>query len=179
MPKCLPSPVNASRSGAGFGTSLGEGNCFSPTEVSHGTQIFEEGIRGRQARNEKAQNRYLEERPLRPNGQEPQAGDRDRPVGGEGQGQESAEESFDKARGGFEKDGEEIEEGEESEESEESEEVEAVTLVMAGLDPAIHDLLLLPRKASRSVQTCTGSVKNVDGRVKPTAVRFMLIPSLA
>jgi hypothetical protein len=87
---------------------------FSPTEESHGTQIFEESNRGRSARNEKAQNRYIEERPLRSNGQEPQAGDRDRPVGGEGQGQEGTEESFEVARG-FEKDSEEIQESEEVE----------------------------------------------------------------
>ncbi len=47
-------------------------------------------------------------------GQEPQAGDCDRTVGGEGQGQEGAEEGCEEAEGVEEKDGEEIEaEGEE------------------------------------------------------------------
>ena len=59
-----------------------------------GKKILEEGIRQRQARDEETQGRQAEERPLRPQGQEPQAGDRDRPVGSAGQGQEGAEEGI-------------------------------------------------------------------------------------
>jgi hypothetical protein len=77
-------------------------------EKSNGTQIFKEGVGRRQARDEEAQGWYAEERPLGPQGQEPQAGDCDRTVGGEGQGQEGAEEG-----------------SEEAEDEEESEEVKA------------------------------------------------------
>jgi hypothetical protein len=91
---------------------------FSPNggkpEKSDGTQIFEEGVDRRQARDEEAQVRYAEERPFGQEGQEPQAGDCDRTVGGEGQGQEGAEEGF-----------EETEDFEENSEEAEGEEVEA------------------------------------------------------
>jgi hypothetical protein len=76
---------------------------FLPTEGKpeeiDGTQIFEESIDRRQARDEKAQGWYAEERPFRPQGQEPQAGDCDRTVGGAGQGQEGAEEGIEEAQG--------------------------------------------------------------------------------
>src|ERR1700733_1618678 len=61
-------------------------------EKNHGTQsteIFEEGVEHRRTRDEEAQGRHLEERPLRPHGQEPQAGDRDRPFRGAGRGREA------------------------------------------------------------------------------------------
>src|SRR4029453_14801777 len=58
------------------------------------SQIFEEGVERRHARDEEAQGRYAEEWPLGPQGQEPQTGDGDRTVGGEGQGQEGAEEGL-------------------------------------------------------------------------------------
>ncbi|MEH2519818.1 hypothetical protein V1279_005391 [Bradyrhizobium sp. AZCC 1610] len=67
-------------------------------EKSDGTQIFEEGVDRRQARDEKAQGWYAEERPFGQEGQEPQTGDCDRTVGGEGQGQESAEEGFEETQ---------------------------------------------------------------------------------
>jgi hypothetical protein len=83
-------------------------------EESDGTQIFEEGVDRRQTRDEEAQIRHAEERPLGPEGQEPQTGDCDRAVGGEGQGQEGAEEVGQETQGGEEEDSEEIEaEGEE------------------------------------------------------------------
>ena len=61
------------------------------------------------ARDEEAQGRHVEERPLGQEGQEPQAGDCDRTVGGEGQGQEGAEEGIEEAQGFEEEDGEEVE----------------------------------------------------------------------
>jgi hypothetical protein len=85
---------------------------FLPNEAkpenSDGTQIFEEGVGGCRARDEEAQGRHVEERPLGQEGQEPKAGDCDRPVGGEGQGQEGAEEGIEEAQG-FEEEGEEVE----------------------------------------------------------------------
>ena len=63
----------------------------------------------RRARDEEAQGWHAEERPLGQEGQEPQTGDCDRTVGGEGQGQEGAEEGFEEAEGFEEKDGEEVE----------------------------------------------------------------------
>ena len=56
-------------------------------ENNHGTKIFEEGIRQGRARDEEAQGRDIEERPVRQDGQEPQTGDRDRPFGSAGAGQ--------------------------------------------------------------------------------------------
>jgi hypothetical protein len=90
---------------------------FLPNEAkpenSDGTQIFEEGVGGCRARDEEAQGRYVKERSLGQEGQEPQTGDCDRSVRGEGQGQEGAEEGIEEAQGveeGVEeKDGEEIE----------------------------------------------------------------------
>jgi hypothetical protein len=77
-------------------------------EKSNGTQIFEEGVDRRQAGDEKAQSWHAEERPLGPEGQEPQTGDCDRTVGGEGQGQEGAEEGCEETED-VEEDGEEVE----------------------------------------------------------------------
>ena len=76
-------------------------DCFSPPENDHGTKIFKEGIDRRRTRDEEAQGRDVEERPIRQKGDEPKAGDRDRPFRGAGRRQEGAEESFQ------EKDGEE------------------------------------------------------------------------
>src|SRR5450631_486134 len=47
-------------------------------ENMHGTKIFKEGIRQGRTRDEEAQRRHAEKRRLRPQGQKPQAGDRDR-----------------------------------------------------------------------------------------------------
>jgi hypothetical protein len=92
-------------------------NGGKPEEIDV-TQIFEDGVGRRQARDEEAQGRHVEERPLRQEGQEPQAGDCDRAVRGEGEGKEGAEEGC-----------QEAEDGEEAE----SEEVSALrVLVMAG-----------------------------------------------
>ena len=63
-------------------------------ENSHGTEVFEDGIRQGRSRNEEAQGWYLEERAIGQEGQEPQAGDRDRSFRGEGRGSEGAEEGF-------------------------------------------------------------------------------------
>ncbi|UPJ47625.1 hypothetical protein IVB30_30805 [Bradyrhizobium sp. 200] len=92
-------------------------------EESDGTQILEEGVDRCQARDEEAQGRHVKERPFRQESQEPQTGDRYRSVGGEGQGQEGAEEGSEEAQGFEEKDGEE--------KSEEGEAVEPVTAVIA------------------------------------------------
>jgi hypothetical protein len=79
-------------------------------EKGNGTKIFEEGIDRCRTRDEEAQGWYAEERRFGPEGHEPQAGDCDRTVGGEGQGQEGAEEGLEEAENGFEeKDGEEVE----------------------------------------------------------------------
>jgi hypothetical protein len=81
---------------------------------NHGTQIFEEGVERRQSRDEKTQGWHAEERPLGQEGQEPQTGDCDRPVGSEVEGQEGAEEGLEETQGDEEKGGEEVEaEGEE------------------------------------------------------------------
>ena len=77
-------------------------------ENDHGTKIFEEGLRRRRTRDEEAQGRHIEERPLRQEGQEPQAGDRDRPVRGARRGQEGAEEGREEAEDGEEAEGEEV-----------------------------------------------------------------------
>src|SRR3954465_3327550 len=76
-------------------------------EIDYGTQIFQEGFHRRQARNEEAQERYLEERSFGQEGQEPQAGGRDRPLRGARQGQEGAEESFEETEDDQEAEGEE------------------------------------------------------------------------
>jgi len=100
-------------------------------ENNHGTKIFEESVSQGQARDERAQGRDSEERSIRSQGQEPQAGDRDRSFRGEGGRQEGPEEGLEKK--------EELQEAE----------VEKVVhpkpasyFVMAGLDPAIHVFLL-------------------------------------
>ena len=59
---------------------------------NHGTEIFQEGIGRRRARDEEAQGRDIEERPIRQEGQEPQTGDRDRSFRGPGRRRESPEE---------------------------------------------------------------------------------------
>src|SRR5436190_10447236 len=65
-------------------------------ENNHGTKIFEESISQGQARDERAQGRDSEERSIRSQGQEPQAGDRDRSFRGEGGRQEGPEEGLEK-----------------------------------------------------------------------------------
>jgi len=70
---------------------------FLQPENNHGTKIFEEGIRQGRTRDEGTQRRDVEERPLGTKGHKPQAGDRDRPFGGEGGGCESPEEDLEEA----------------------------------------------------------------------------------
>jgi hypothetical protein len=67
---------------------------FPQPENNHGTKIFEEGIRQGRTRDEGTQRRDVEERPLGAEGHKPQAGNRDRPFGGEGGGSESPEEDL-------------------------------------------------------------------------------------
>src|SRR6266480_142507 len=93
-------------------------------ENNHGTEIFEESVSQGQARDERAQGRDSEERPVRSQGQGPQAGDRDRSFRGEGGRQEGPEEGLEKK--------EELQEAE----------VEKIAhsklyFIMAGLDLAI------------------------------------------
>ena len=66
--------------------------CKENYDGTQSTQIFEEGIRQRRARDEEAQRRHVEERPVRSNGQEPQAGNRDRSLRGAGRRTQGAEE---------------------------------------------------------------------------------------
>jgi hypothetical protein len=111
---------------------------FSPSRKageSNGTQIFEEGIGRRRPRNEETQGRHAEERPLGQEGQEPQAGYRDRAVGGEGQGQEGAEKGIEEG----------IEEAEDVEEKD-REEVEAV----GGRAPSLRAQRSNPESRRRS-----------------------------
>src|SRR6266702_2001289 len=61
-------------------------------ENGHGTEVFETGIRRCRARDEKAQGRHFEERPLRQESREPEAGDCDWSFRGAGGRQESPEE---------------------------------------------------------------------------------------
>src|SRR5260370_32126480 len=63
-------------------------------ENNHGTKIFEEGIGQGRTRDEEAQGRDSEERSIRSQGQEPQAGDRNRSFRGEGGRQEGPEEAL-------------------------------------------------------------------------------------
>jgi hypothetical protein len=77
-------------------------------ENNHGTEIFEKGIRQGRARDEEAQGRDFEERPIGAQGQEPQTGDRHRSVRGEGGGKEGPEEGFEEEKGDQEAEGEEI-----------------------------------------------------------------------
>jgi hypothetical protein len=65
-----------------------------PGENADGSKIFQEDIRRCQACDEEAQGRHAEERPVGPQGQEPQTGDRDRAFGSTRQRQESAEEGI-------------------------------------------------------------------------------------
>jgi hypothetical protein len=115
--------------------TIRDGTDYFPAtgRIIHGKKILEEGIRQRQARDEETQGRHAEERTLRPQGQEPQAGDRDRPVRSAGQGQESAEEGIEE---------ELFEEKRKEAQGLEEEQVEAVRVllivVMAGLVLAIH-----------------------------------------
>jgi hypothetical protein len=95
------------------GTLHATGDYFLPNggkpEEIDGTQIFEEGVDRRQARDEEAQGWDAEERPFGQEGQEPQTGNCDRTVGGEGQGQESAEEGVEETES-VEEEGEKVEE---------------------------------------------------------------------
>src|SRR5229473_2065788 len=68
-------------------------------EKRHGTEVFEKGIRQSRARDEEAQGRDSEERPLRQESHQPQAGDRDWSFRGEGGRQESPEEGRDEKEG--------------------------------------------------------------------------------
>jgi len=61
-------------------------------ENHHGPKIFEERIRQSGTRDEGAQRGDIEERPLGAEGHEPQAGDCDRSIRGEGCGGEGSEE---------------------------------------------------------------------------------------
>src|SRR5258708_33456021 len=63
-------------------------------ENNHSTKIFKEGIGQGRTRDEEAQGRDSEERPIGSQGQAPQAGDRNRSFRGEGGRQEGPEESF-------------------------------------------------------------------------------------
>ena len=101
-------------------------------EKGNGTQIFEEGIDRCRTRDEEAQGWHAEERPLGQEGQEPQAGDCDRIVGGEGQGQEGAEEGLEETESVEEKDGEEVEA------------VGSLVIARSASDEAIH-VCFLPR----------------------------------
>src|SRR5229473_8313375 len=67
-------------------------------ENGHGTEVFEKGIRQSRARDEEAQGRHSEERPLRQESHEPQAGDRDWSFRGAGGRQESPEEGREENR---------------------------------------------------------------------------------
>jgi hypothetical protein len=71
-------------------------------ETNHGTEIFEESFGRRRARDEKAQGRDAEERPIRQDSQKPQAGNRDRPFRGEGRRRESPEEGIEENNDGQE-----------------------------------------------------------------------------
>jgi hypothetical protein len=75
---------------------------FCHREVHHGTQIFQESVRQGWTRDEEAQVRYLKERPFRPEGKEPQAGDCDRPFRSEICRRQSAKEGLEKAQDGQE-----------------------------------------------------------------------------
>jgi len=67
-------------------------------ENNHGTEIFEKGLRQGRARDEEAQGRDSEERPIGAEGQEPQAGDRHRSVRGEGGRKEGSEEGLEEKK---------------------------------------------------------------------------------
>jgi hypothetical protein len=69
-------------------------------ENNHGTKIFEESIGQGRTRDEEAQGRDSEERPIRPEGQEPQAGDRHRAFRGEGGRKEGPEEGLEEKEEG-------------------------------------------------------------------------------
>jgi hypothetical protein len=96
-------------------------------ENNHGTKIFEESIRQGRTRDEEAQGRDSEERPLGAEGQEPQAGNRDRSFRGEGGRQEGPEENL-----------EEKEDRQKAQIEKIVHSKPACYFVMAGLDPAIH-----------------------------------------
>src|SRR3984893_2266458 len=61
--------------------------------LNHGTTLFTQHFKGRRARDAQAQARDTQERPEQENGQEPQAGDRDRPVGSAPERKEGSEEA--------------------------------------------------------------------------------------
>jgi len=104
-------------------------------ENNHGTEIFEESICQSQTRDEGAQGRDSEERSIRSQGQEPQAGDRHRSFRGESPRSEGPQEG--------------LEEQEERQKAEVEKVVHpkpASYFVMAGLDPAIHVFLPAARE---------------------------------
>jgi hypothetical protein len=78
--------------------SLCEDYFSSNWENNHGTKIFQESIGQGRARDEKAQGRNVEERPVRSQGQEPQAGDRHRSFRGEGGRKEGPEEGLEEEK---------------------------------------------------------------------------------
>src|SRR3954468_9246841 len=89
-------------------------------EKIYGSQIFQESIRQGRPCDEEAQGRHAEKRPLRQEGIQSQAGDRDRTFRSAGGRQEGAEEE------GREKNGEE-----KNFEEEEGKEVEALTHLLS------------------------------------------------
>jgi hypothetical protein len=68
----------------------------------NGTEIFQEGFGRCRARNEEAQGRNAEERPIRQDGQKPQAGDRYRSFRGQSRRRESPEEGIEEKKDGQE-----------------------------------------------------------------------------
>jgi len=119
--------------------------CFT-WEECHGTKILEEGIGQSRTRDEEAQGRHIEERPVRQEGQESQTGNRNRSVGGEARGKESpSEEEF---------------EQEEERQEEVWAQVKAITLAAGSrndLVPVIHILLRsgeMRMSGSKGEQVC-------------------------
>src|ERR1700750_2621276 len=82
-------------------TFVSSGECLNGTQDP---KIFQEGVGESRPRNEEAQRRRVEERALRPQGQEPQAGHRDRIVGSPRRRRQGAEET----KGGEEAEGEAV-----------------------------------------------------------------------
>src|SRR5579864_6058346 len=71
---------------------------FTPKEKNHGKKIFEEGIKLSQARDEEAQVRHFEERPIGSESEKPQAGNCDRIVRSQSRRPESPEKAIERAR---------------------------------------------------------------------------------
>src|SRR5512142_2060160 len=65
---------------------------FALEEVSNGAEVREEGSEQGQARDARAEARNAQVRPVRKEGHQPEAGDRDRPLGGAQGGSEGPEE---------------------------------------------------------------------------------------